>query len=84
MVLAGVYECKNLESIRQNCIGNPRVRITKATRNYRLALCANNTCMSTVAWIKCKNVCPVCRSLPGQHGKYDGKYINTIYRKDKN
>ena len=84
MALAADYQCRRLPEIvgLNNCINNPRVRITKDVDNYKLALCANSTCIPTgyEDWIKCKNVCPVCRSLPGPHGKYDGNYINTIYK----
>ena len=80
-MVAADYQCR--ESVQpNNCINNPRIRITKDVDNYRLALCANSTCISTGDgdWIKCKNVCPICQLLPGQHGKYDGNRIDTIYK----
>ena len=85
MVLATDHECQRLpESVGlNNCIDNPRVRITKDVNNYKLALCVNSTCIPTgyETWIKCDNVHSICQSLPGQHGgKYDGNCINTIYR----
>ena len=76
MVLAKDYQCRLLpesESVGlNNCTNNPRVRITKDVDDYKLALCSNSsTCIPTGydTWIKCKNVCPVCQSLLGQHGK---------------
>ena len=84
MVLAGDYKCRRLpESVGlNNCINNPRVRIAKTEKSYKLALCANNsTCIPTdyEDWIKCKNVCPVCQSLLGQHGKLASMIENNRY-----
>ena len=72
------YQCQRLDGVQQNCINNPRIRMTKNMNNYRLELCSNiSSCTPTdnVAWIKCRDVCTICRSLPGQHGKNAIAYV---------
>lgn len=51
-----------------NCTSNTRIRVTKNNENYRLSLCSNKPdCLPSTPkeWIECKDVCAVCRSLPG-------------------
>lgn len=58
--------------VPESCRNNPRIRITKNDMHYNLALCSNRPdCLprSPEEWFECKDVCEVCRSLPGQPGK---------------
>ena len=54
----------------ENCINHPRIRVTKTSSHYRLSLCSNNPdCLPSrnqdSEWFECKDLCDVCRSLPG-------------------
>ena len=66
-----------------NCQSNPNIRIEKVhkmgdIKSYKLSLYYQNTWWPTAKndkWIECKDLCDVCRSLPGVEDVDVGKNI---------
>ena len=66
-------DCKRLDKLNY-CQNNSQLLVTKTKNDYILRLCLGSQCMSDIPGnsnliIKCKDVCDVCKSLPGQNGK---------------
>ena len=64
-VTSAMYKCMNQGDL-MNC--NPRVRIIKSDKHYKLVLCFNDTCIgdNMPNWkINCNDVCRICYSLLG-------------------
>ena len=69
-----------------SCQSNPNIRVEKIRggkmdhiRSYKLSLYYQNIWWPTAnneKWIECKDLCDVCRSLPGIDDVDEGKNIN--------
>ena len=73
----------NGSSTLSNCQSNPNIRVEKIQRfgnirSYKLSLYHQNIWWPTAnndKWIECKDLCDVCRSLPGIDDIDEGKDI---------
>ena len=68
------HDCQRLGKLDYCTGNNSRLSVTKRKQDYTLRLCSGNECMSDIAGdanlrIRCKDVCDVCKALPGQNGK---------------
>ena len=67
------YDCQNLDKL-DNCRNNSRLLVDKNKQDYFVRFCSGGQqCMSDLPGdmnlrIRCKDVCDVCKSLPGQNG----------------
>lgn len=66
-------DCERLDKLNY-CRNSSSILVTKTKDDYLVRLCRSNSqCMSDMVGamnlrIRCRDVCDVCKSLPGQNG----------------
>ena len=80
VILGGLAQSSTDDSnvTLSSCQSNPYIRIEKVNRGYQLSLCSQNTWWAAVCnnnkWIRCKDLCNTCRSLPGIDENGENKF----------
>lgn len=81
---SGGYTCIHTSQDLFNCLENPRIRISKNTRNYIIRLCLDEDCStvtedSRLNWFACRDICDACIALLGtEAGRNQPVTVTTI------